>query len=205
MSASGRNVNTSTIQAKLSIKMATCSILSHFRFKLIITSFSCPFEIIFLHFQLHCFTFELHNNYPYMKFYIKINWIQNQPLWSKEWQENWNFPHFTDWMLFIPRIRTLRWGYRNISTTSTFWITAMICPPPLTNNHYASSIFEYCFLFKNMNYIHQFSKQSLKSGGLVELWLVSFSIYSKKKGEGGVKIPRRVKLVPFFRFQFYIH
>ena len=77
--------------------------------------------------------------------------------------------------------------------------------PPLTNNHYASSIFEYCFLFKNMNYIHQFFKQSLKSGGLVELWLVSFSIYSKKKGEGGVKIPRRVKLVPFFRFQFYIH
>lgn len=47
MSASGRNVNASTIQAKLSIKMATCSILSHFRFKLIITSFSCPFEIYF--------------------------------------------------------------------------------------------------------------------------------------------------------------
>ena len=78
-------------------------------------------------------------------------------------------------------------------------------PPPLTNNHYESSNFQYCFLFKNMNYIHQFSKQSLKSGGLVELWLISFSIYSKKKGEGGVKIPRRVKLVPFFRFQFYIH
>ena len=58
---------------------------------------------------------------------------------------------------------------------------------------------------KNMNYIHQYSKSSQQSGGLVELWLVSFSIYSKKKRRGGLKIPRRDILAPFFRFQFYIH